>query len=195
MDEKSFRNKREYIEYIIARKEIKDGDVLMYKGRGILSSLIKWFTKSEYSHAGITAWWNDRLMVMESVGKGVVTKTLSKNIRDYHGDIEWFTLKSDYDEVQRKAIVKCAQTDLGKEYNNRQLYKIALNKIFGIEFSRYDRERRSRKLFCSQYVSMVFFKSIGLDLKENLASSFTSPDDIAKSDKITKKGTLKILKQ
>ncbi|HJY64543.1 MAG TPA: YiiX/YebB-like N1pC/P60 family cysteine hydrolase [Ignavibacteria bacterium] len=195
MEDKSFRNKREYIQYLISRKEIKDGDILMYKGKGIISSLIKWFTKSEYSHAGITAWWDDRLMVLEAVGKGVVTKTLSKNIRDYHGDIDWYTLKTEYPELQRKAIVKCAQAELGKEYNNRQLYKIALNKIFGIEFSRYDRERRSRKLFCSQYVSMVYFKSIELDLKENLASSFTSPDDVAKSDKLIMKGTLKIIKQ
>jgi len=195
MEEKSSRKNKHYLEYIIARKGFKDGDILMYKGRGWISTLIKRFTKSEYSHSGITCWWNDRLMVLEAVGKGVVTKALSKNIRDYRGDIEWFTLKEDVPNDTRKQIVRCAQVELGKEYNNRQLYKIALNKIFGIQFSRFDREPRSRKLFCSQFVSQVFINSINVDLRENLASSFTSPDDIAKSDKLIKKGTLKISKQ
>jgi hypothetical protein len=74
------------ISYIKARDKIQDGDVLLYKGKGILSYIIKKVTKSQYSHSGITGRWNDRLMVLEVTRIGVRVITLSRNVSRYHGD-------------------------------------------------------------------------------------------------------------
>lgn len=60
------------LRYRDVRSAINDGDVLMYLGRNLPSRLIQWATRSRYSHAGLAAWWNGRLMVLETVGKGVV---------------------------------------------------------------------------------------------------------------------------
>ena len=59
------------------------------------SRIIRWATGSPYSHAGLAVWWNERLMVLEAVGKGVVVTPLSANVRGYHGDVEWFTSVDD----------------------------------------------------------------------------------------------------
>ena len=75
------------------RSQFKDGDILMFKGKGTLSSIIKWKTDSEYSHAGLTAWWNDRLMVLEAVGKGVEARPISYTLKQYHGSIDYFRPK------------------------------------------------------------------------------------------------------
>ena len=74
-------------EYQIIRDTINNADVLMYKGTTLISRIIRKLTKSEYSHAGIVAWWNERLMVLEAVGKGVIVTPISSNISHYKGEV------------------------------------------------------------------------------------------------------------
>ena len=83
------------VKYAQARDQIKNGDVLMYKGRGLVSSVIRWVTHSPYSHAALAAWWNQRLMVMEAKGQGVIVNPTSRSIRHYRGDVEWFSCKDE----------------------------------------------------------------------------------------------------
>jgi hypothetical protein len=54
-----------------------------------------------------------------------------------------------------------------------------------------DRLRRENKLFCSQYVAQIY-NSIGLDLKKNREDRFMSPEDIARSPLMEKRGEFKI---
>ena len=44
---------------------IKTGDCLLVRGNSWLSKTIRWFTKSDYNHAGIFWWSYDVLMVIE----------------------------------------------------------------------------------------------------------------------------------
>ena len=75
----------------VGRPHIKNGDVLMCRGRSLESRIVRWVTRSEYSHAGLAVWWNGRLMVMEAVGRGVIVTPRSKNFLSYPGYVEWFT--------------------------------------------------------------------------------------------------------
>jgi len=104
------------VEYDDNRGEIKNGDVLLYRGRSLESRLIRWATRSRYSHAGLAVWWNGRLMVMEAVGRGVVVTPLSKNVSFYPGYVEWFTSVEEIPDHQRLQMVELAQQELGKEY-------------------------------------------------------------------------------
>src|SRR5512143_49955 len=88
--------------YEDVRSSIRDGDVFMYRVRNLPSRLIQWATRSRYSHAGLAAWWNGRLMVLEAVGKGVVVTPLSANVRHYHGDVEWFMCVDEIPEADRR---------------------------------------------------------------------------------------------
>ena len=75
------------LSYIMIRGMILDCDILLYKGSGLVSDGIKWFTGSEFSHAGFAVWWDNRLMVLEAVAPQIVTAPLTESIAKYHGDV------------------------------------------------------------------------------------------------------------
>ena len=181
----------EKIRYEDIRSQIKDGDVLMFKGRYLHSSIIRGLTRSFYSHAGIAVWWNRRLMVMEAVERGVRILPLSRKIGRYRGDVEWFCSKKEISERDRLRMIIFAQEELGKSYARwREIFfgwKILLRR----DLSEKDELRRENKLYCSQYVARIY-NAIGLDLKKNRDDRFMSPDDVANSPLLEKRGVFKI---
>ncbi|MEK6698449.1 MAG: YiiX/YebB-like N1pC/P60 family cysteine hydrolase [Nitrospirota bacterium] len=172
------------------REQIRSGDVLLYKGRGFISWLVKQFTGAEYSHAGFAVWWNKRLMVMEAVGKGVVVTPLSRNIELYHGDVEWYWCKKNIAPADRVRMVQFAQEELGKCFARWKMFAISFYILFKRDMDKRDELRRANRLFCSYYVSQVY-NSIGLDLKKNKSDRFMSPNDVAQSPLLVKRAVLK----
>ncbi len=176
--------------YEDVRSRIRDGDVLMYRGRTIPSRVIQWATRSRYSHAGLAAWWNGRLMVLEAVGRGVVVTPLSANVRHYHGDVEWFTCVEDIPDADRHRMIEFAQQELGKEYAHWKAIMLGLRILFLKGEKQRDELRRARQLFCSQYVAEVY-NSVGKDLKTGVSDRFMSPADIARSPLLKRSGALR----
>ena len=67
--------------YPLARRKIRDGDLLLFRRRRRPgSSLIAAIGRSDYSHAAMAAWWQQRLMCLETVqfrgGRAVTTLRL-----------------------------------------------------------------------------------------------------------------------
>ena len=177
--------------YEEVRLQIKNGDVFMYKGKKIFPRLIRWLTKSPYSHAGIAVWWNERLMIMEAVMRGVRVAPLSRSIYHHKGNVEWFSCKKEIAEEDRVRMVIFAQEELGKSYARWKAVLFGLRVLFKRDLSEKDELRMENKLFCSQYVAQIY-NSIGLDLKKNREDRFMSPGDIAKSSLLEKRGEFKI---
>ena len=188
-DSESMEEKK--IRYEDIRSQIKNGDVLMFKGRYLHSSIIRWLMGSPYSHAGIAVWWNRRLMVMEAVGRGVGILPLSRKIGSYRGDVEWFCSKKEIPERDRLTMILFAQEELGKSYARWREILFGWKILFRRDLSEKDELRRENKLYCSQYVAQIY-NSIGLDLKKNREDRFMSPRDIAKSPLLEKRGKFKI---
>ena len=178
-------------QYEEVRLQIKNGDVIMYTGKKNFARLISWLTRSPYSHAGIAVWWNERLMVMEAVMRGVTIAPLSHNIFQHHRNVEWFTCKKEISEEDRLKMVIFAQEELGKSYARWKAVLFGLRVLFKRDLSKKDELRMENKLFCSQYVARIY-NSIGLDLKKNREDRFMSPGDIAKSPLLGKRGKFKI---
>jgi uncharacterized protein YycO len=178
------------LSYASNRKLIKNGDILLYEGSGIISRMIRAVTHSQYSHAGIIAWWNKRLMVLEAVGKGVRTTPLSTNLEHYPGNIVWFSARQALADEARAKIVGFAQQELGKKYARWKAFWLGLGLLFHWDKDRRDKIKREQKLFCSFYVAQAY-NSIGLDLKKNVSDSFMLPQDIAESPLLCVKGTLR----
>lgn len=162
----------------------------MYRGKSLVSRLIRRFTRSKYSHAGLAVWWNERLMVMEAVGKGVIVTSLSANVAHYDGQVEWFTSTQEIPEANRIQLVQFAQQELGKEYDSWKLVLFGLFILLGKSVETRDKLRREQKLFCSYYVAQAY-NSIGRDLKQNVSDRFMTPDDITSSPILKRMGTLR----
>jgi hypothetical protein len=178
------------VDYEQSRSRIKNGDVLMYRGRSLVSRIIRWATGSRYSHAGLAAWWNDRLMVMEAVGRGVVVTPISKNVRSYRGSVEWFTSTEEIPDDQRLQMIEFAQRELGKEYDLRRALFLGLRVCLQRDVNSKDKVRREKRLFCSHYVAGTY-NAVGRDLKKDVSDRFMSPGDIAASPLLKRIGILR----
>lgn len=176
--------------YDYVRHKIKDGDVLLYQGKGLLSKAIKLLTKSKYSHAGIAVWWNERLMVLEAVSKGVILTPLSKNVSHYKGDVHWYTSVQHIPQTKRFKMVQYAQQELGKEYSKWKLIVFGYKLIFGKDRDKKDEFRNAHSLVCSHYTAQIY-NYAGMDLAEGISDSFTLPEDISKSERLVYKALLK----
>jgi hypothetical protein len=179
------------LKYNEVRLQIRNGDVIMYTGKKIVARLISWLTRSPYSHAGIAVWWNERLMVMEAVMRGVRVVPLSRNIYQHKGNVEWFSCKKEISEEDRLRMVIFAQEELGKSYARWKAMLFGLKFLFERDLSIIDELRMENKLFCSQYVAQIY-NSVGLDLKKHREDRFMSPGDIARSPLMEKRGEFKI---
>jgi hypothetical protein len=185
------QTKPRILRYEEIRDQIKNGDVLMYKGRGLISSIIQWATRSPYSHAGIAARWNERLMVLEAKGRGVVASPFSRNVKEYRGDVEWFSCIREISEEGRLNMVIFAQEELGKHYGRLKTIWLGLRTLFERDMEKRDRLKKESKLFCSEYVAQIY-NSIGMDLKKQRSDRFMRPGDIAESPLLERKGILKL---
>jgi hypothetical protein len=181
------------LSYIEVRDQLKDGDVLLYRGQGMFATSVRLLFKSPYSHAGIVVWWGNRLMVMEAVGKGVIASPLSQNLRRTHGGVDCFQYKSALSDDKRAVMVEFAQLQLGKEYNLWVLLVSGMRAL--LRLSLQDKNGQFRhaagKYFCSQYVSDIYDQA-GIDLNINLDSTRTSPAAIADSPLLEFHGKLKL---
>jgi hypothetical protein len=180
----------ETLEYDDSRRLIRNGDVLMYRGRSLESRAVRWATRSRYSHAGLAVWWNGRLMVMEAVGRGVVVTPLSKNVAAYPGYVEWFTSVEEIPDEERLVMVEFAQQELGKDYALWRAVLLGFRLLFQRDIEKRDRLRREVRLFCSHYVAQAY-NAAGRDLKKGVSDRFMSPGDIASSPVLKRMGALR----
>ncbi len=173
------------------RQEIKDGDILLYSGRNIVSLLIRVFTWSRYSHAGIAVHWNNRLMAMESIWPMVIVNPLSLSLQRYKGGVDWCSCTKEILDDKRLEMVKFAQQQLGLHYSLPKLLSFLLMVFFKRRTTERDRLKRyETEVTCSEYVARIY-NSIGLDLMKHKADRFTTPKNIAESPLLGKKQTLK----
>ena len=180
--------------YLEVRREIKDGDILLYKGRGLFRSgfiptLVQWVTRSSYSHAGLAVWWNDRLMVIEAIGNGVIVNPVSLSLERYHAKVEWFSYKGEMTDEKHREMILYAQKQLGKSYAVWLAFGFMIKMLFGAKMDRSDRFKEEPSFYCSQFVAQVYRK-VGLDLKKERSDRYMSPDDIAKSSLLVKREDL-----
>jgi len=175
--------------YLQHRHEMRDGDVLMFKGQSWLSKIIKWRTQSAYSHAGIVVWWNDRLMVLEAIGQGVLARPISYNLHHYTGDIEYFRPAREIAPETRTNMAQFAQAQLGKKYASRRLIGFFFKLLFNRPMQSQDNAEAAGRYFCSEYVADIYAKN-GFDLDIERSSGYTSPDRLARAEGLTFVATL-----
>lgn len=100
------------LRYQLCRPRMKHGDVIAFSGKSRLSELIKWRTRSPYSHVGLVLRWSlgngfgDTVMLIESttltdlpdavhgeIIKGVQIHRLAERLAGYQGRVWWSELK------------------------------------------------------------------------------------------------------
>lgn len=163
------------------RDAIETGDILLFRGNAWLSRFIRWGSKSPYSHAGMAAWWDGRLVVLQAVGRGIEVVPVSHAVDAYHGQVDWFRIRPDAAaKLNRETLLDTAITELGTPYNTRGLFGLAFKMLTKRFRKTPDPKADPEAMFCSQYVSYCF-RVAGLDLCPDIADACTSPGAFAHS--------------
>lgn len=167
---------------------IRDGDLLLVRGRGFMSRLIGTAGRSEYSHAGRAIWWGDLLFCCEVRElKGGRAVTLESQVRKYPGMIDVFETNPsrrwrDYD---RRGAIRYSRRLAGCDYGYLGVLKAALRHMplwrFLIRPDMNDQKRTGQPPFCSQACAMADRLGGGVDPVPHLADRVTEPADLARS--------------
>jgi hypothetical protein len=181
------RRERKPVDYAEIRDGIKDGDIVLFRGKSWVSRAIRWVTGSPYSHSGVVAWWHSHLIVLEAVPRGISAARLSIVVHEYDGNCELWTTDG---ALERAEVIRAARNLLGRSYSKRKLLanlrRMALGRFGGDDV---DPDDLPASLVCSEFVSRVW-RAGGLDLKDGVSDRFTKPSDIARSPALRRVGDL-----
>jgi uncharacterized protein YycO len=164
--------------YRTARAEFRDGDVLLFRGRGLASLAIRWRTRSPYSHVGLVFRFADHVYCLEAVGSGVRLILVSEVLRRYHGGIDYYAVMQ-ATEVERQGAIAFCMAQLGRLYDKPGIWRFLVAILFG----RTPAVREDRSWFCSELVAAAYRRQ-GRPLTP-LRVAYTSPADLALSPELT----------
>ena len=146
------------VEYYGIRKQIKDGDIFLYNGSGVMSSAIHYFDNDYYNHTGIAFWLKDRLFTVEMWSNGIQIIPLSRRVKSYNN---FCFLRPMVNEQKIKDgiydMISKVERDI--KYNYALLPRIALYKKTGIDLVGMDNRKRD---ICSELVQQ-YTNVLGLD--------------------------------
>jgi len=168
--------------YTTARSKIRDGDLLLFRPRrGLFGRLIAKAGRSEYSHAGMAAWWRRRLMCLETIqGRGGRAVLLSNVVASSPGRIDVYAAGEPFD---RTAAVEAMIEITGRRYGWWSLVRTA---VIHLPVARLfvrpntDDAADGSLPVCSQAVARAV-RAGGVDPVPNLADRLTEPGDLARS--------------
>lgn len=179
---------RNFVDLPQAVSRIRDGDLLLFRGRGIVSRLIGVAGRSEYTHAARAIWWGGMLFCCEVRElKGGRAVTLESQVRKYPGVIDVFETNPDerWQEYDRAGALRIMRRLAGCDYGYLGVIKAALRHLpvwrFLVRPDTDDRTVASRPPFCSQAVAMADRVGGQVDPVPHLADRVTEPADLARS--------------
>lgn len=169
--------------YPHVRSGIADGDLLLFRRRGLISIA----GRGRHSHAAKAAWWRGTLFCLEvREWYGGRAVTLSSQVARYPGRIDVFSANAEnrWPEYDRRTAVGTMRRLAGCDYGYRHVLSASL---LHLPFVRLlaranldDLAESSRPPFCSEAVSRAE-RSGGVDVVPHLADHFTEPADLARS--------------
>jgi hypothetical protein len=173
-----------FVTFADARREIVDGDLLLFRRRGLISIA----GRGSHSHAAKAAWWGDDLFCLEvREWHGGRAVTLQSQVRKFPGRIDLYRANpaNRWPEYDRMRAITMMRRLAGCDYGYAAVLAAAMLHLpfvrmavrAEVEYSRVDR----RPPFCSQACAMTDRVAGGVDPVLHLADRLTEPADLARS--------------
>jgi len=177
-------NEQQLVPYADARSRISDGDLLLFRRRGVISIA----GRGVHSHAAKAAWWGDDLFCLEiREWYGGRAVTLSSQVRRYPGRIDVYQVNPDnrWPEYDAAGASRFMRRLAGCPYGYLGVLAAAALHLPLVRFlSRPDlddHDSARRPPFCSQACAMADRLGGGVDPVPPLADRLTEPADLARS--------------
>lgn len=169
-------------------EQIKDGDLLLFRGHGAIARLIAVAGRSDYTHAGRAVWWGNDLFCCEVRElKGGRAVTLESQVAKHPGLIDVFEANPSarWREFDRRGAVRYIRRLAGCDYGYRGVWLAALRHLpvwrLWMRADSDDRRVGDQPPFCSQACAMADRIGGGVDPVPHLADRLTEPADLARS--------------
>ena len=169
-------------------RQIRSGDLLLFRGRGFLSRMIGIAGRSPYTHAARAAWWDDLLYCCEVRElRGGRAVTLESQVRRYPKQIDVFETNPGcrWPQYDRQGALRYIRRLAGCDYGyvgvlraavrHLPLWRCLLRPVIN------DNEVTRRPPFCSQACAMADRLGGNVDPVPQLADRLTEPADLARS--------------
>lgn len=175
------------------RERLEDGDIVLCTGNGPMSRMIRWLTRSRFSHAAIILHWHGRVLVHEAVGSsGVRVWLLSACVRKYNGRVTLYRpTKETRERLDLAALRRVALDHLGTGYRTMGLFQSAWHLLVSRKKALKDFSKRppKREFLCSELVSACY-REAGIDLAPDVPDGYTTPGDLERSPSLVRVGRL-----
>lgn len=164
-------------EYYNIRKELRDGDMPIYRGNGFMSKSIHYFDDAYYNHIGIVKKIGDRLFTVEMWTKGIIFIPLSRRMASY-SDFCIARIKDKSQEDFSSAIdLLIEKIERDVKYDYFLLPRIAFYKKTGIDLVGMGSRERN---ICSE-LAQTFTNSLKIRCYEDV-NLITPQDFLRKKD-------------
>lgn len=167
-----------------AQQKIRDGDLLLFRRRGVISVA----GRGEHCHAAKAAWWDGDLFCLEVQWlQGGRAVTLASQVALYPGRIDVFQTnpRNRWHNYDRAGAVRFMRKLCGCGYGYTGLITAAFLHMPIVRwFVRPDMDDNAiarRPPFCSQACAMADRIGGGVDPVPQLADRLTEPADLARS--------------
>ena len=146
--------------------------VALYQNQTIVSGLIRFWTRSKYSHSEL--WNTETGQSISAQAEGVIIKDIPRLHTHGRGaKVDTFVYNGNLSTAQEALVWKLAKDKLGRKYDYRSVF---IGFVFGVRESPASRA----KWFCSEVV-VESFRRAGLPLLKRAASYEISPRDLDQS--------------
>jgi hypothetical protein len=176
--------KTRYVSLGDARRSIDDGDLLLFRRRGLIAVA----GRGLHSHAAKAAWWGDDLFCVEvREWHGGRAVTLESQVRGRPGRIDLFRANPNnrWPEYDRARAITMMRRLAGCDYGYTAVLAAAMLHLpfvrMAVRAELEDDAIDRRPPFCSQACAMVDRVGGGVDPVPHLADRLTEPADLARS--------------
>lgn len=177
-------NQPALVRYREVRRLIRNGDLLLYRRRGLISIA----GRGRHSHAAKAAWWGEDLFLLEVLqftGGRAVTLSSQVERRPGRWDVYQTNPEKRWPQYDRAGATRFMRRLCGCDYGYRGVAVAALLHLpvvrWFIKPNVDDEAFDRRPPFCSHACAMADRIGGGVDPVKHLADRLTEPADLARS--------------
>lgn len=127
---------------------LQPGDILLFRGKSLLSKTIQYFDDAYYNHIGIVDKYRNDWIIIDSNARGVKLDWLSDRIEDYPKICVLRPVRPQHEMLWALEGVTY-KASKGIKYDFTLLLRIAISRKFNIEIAKLGKEDRD---ICSEFV-------------------------------------------
>ena len=180
------------IPYSEAMPQIQEADILLFRGKGVMSWLIKRYGSGVHSHVGIAHWDNENLQCVEfrefKGGRSVSLKTQVDN-SPFGIDVFRAAKRVDYendsyvlDDLTKSKVTTIMLKLTGLPYGWRNIWKLVKHYLPFCRLAQQNiKDNNATKIFVCSTAAAYAYRMAYIDPVPYLADSAVTPSDLARS--------------